>query len=288
MITNVTTGSELKYNTSNAETKDGKRPGCIVFNEIHAYEDYEQINVFESALGKVKHPREFVITTNGYVRDAPLDELLTMSKEILETGENPLGYFPFLCRLENIQEIDDQECWHKANPSMEYMPILANQILNDYLEMQKLPSKKPEVLTKRFNLPARNEEETVASWDNILRCCYSDIEKKTPRDTPKTKNKNAILAIDYADVRDFASAGYLKEVNGEYVWRQHTWICAESPFLDSIKFPINRIGQNGFEDFEVVYAPVIPIEPIVKWCMDKMKEFNVVKNHDGHVQISNV
>ena len=56
LITNNATGSELKYNTSNASTKDGKRPGCLVLNEIHAYEDYEQINVFESALGKVRHP----------------------------------------------------------------------------------------------------------------------------------------------------------------------------------------------------------------------------------------
>lgn len=66
LITNTATKSELKYNTSNASTKDGKRPGCLIFNEIHAYENYDQINVFESAFGKVRHPREFIITTNGY------------------------------------------------------------------------------------------------------------------------------------------------------------------------------------------------------------------------------
>lgn len=35
--------------------KDGKRTGCLVLNEIHAYENYDQINVFESSFGKVKH-----------------------------------------------------------------------------------------------------------------------------------------------------------------------------------------------------------------------------------------
>lgn len=278
LITNNATGSELKYNTSNADTKDGKRPGCLVLNEIHAYENYDQINVFESALGKVRHPREFIITTNGYVREGPLDELLDLMAEILETGDNPLGYFPFICKLDSVQEIDDQEAWHKANPSMEYMPILAHQILMDYLEMQKLPSKKPEVLTKRFNIPARNEEETVASWENILRCCYSDIEKKTPRPTPDTKGRNAILAIDYADVRDFASAGVLTEKDGEYIWRQHTWVCDQSPFLDSIKFPIrNNMGLPEFQDYEVVQGPVIPPEAIVKWCVERMSEYVVCK-----------
>lgn len=278
LITNNATGSELKYNTSNASTKDGKRPGCLVLNEIHAYENYEQINVFESALGKVRHPREFIITTNGYVRDGPLDELLDLMGEILESGDNPLGYFPFICKLDSMEEVDDQEAWHKANPSMEYMPILAHQILQDYLEMQKLPSKRPEVLTKRFNHPARNEEETVATWDNILRCCYQDIKKKTPRPTPDTKGRLAVVSIDYADVRDFASAGVLTEKDGEYIWRQHTWVCADSPYLDSIKFPVrNNMGLPEFQDYEIVEGPVIPPEVIVRWCLDRMDEYVVVK-----------
>lgn len=278
LITNIVTGSEMKYNTSNSGTKDGKRPGCLLLNEIHAYENYEQINVFESALGKVKHPREFIITTNGYVRDGPLDEMLTMVSEILTIGENELGYFPFICELDDKEEADNEEAWHKANPSMEFMPILANQIKKDYLEMKKMPSKKPEFFTKRLNLPERNEEETVTKWENILACCYEDIVAKTPRRTPDTRDKLAILAIDYADVRDFASAGVLTEgEENDYIWRQHTWVCAESPFFESIKFPLYRIGQQEFEDFEIVTDPVISIQDIVNWCLQKMTEYQVVK-----------
>ena len=278
LITNVATGSELKYNTSNAGTKDGKRPGCLVLNEVHAYENYDQINVFESALGKVMHPREFIITTNGYVREGPLDELLALAHEVLTTGENPLGYFPFICSLDNAEEVDDQEAWHKANPSMEFLPVLAKRILNDYMEMQRIPSKRPEFLTKRMNLSARNDEQTVCTWENILRCCYEDTKKKSPRKTPDTKGKPAILAIDYADIRDFASAGVLTEEDGEYIWRQRTWICASSPFFNSIKFPIvKNYGQPEFQDYEVVTEEVIPIEPIVRWCLERMTEYTVVK-----------
>ena len=86
LISNLVTGSEMKYNTSNAKTKDGKRTGCLILNEIHAYENYDQINVFESSFGKVKHSREFIITTDGYVRDGPLDEISALCAEILETG----------------------------------------------------------------------------------------------------------------------------------------------------------------------------------------------------------
>lgn len=278
LITNYETGSELKYNTSKADTKDGKRPGCLVLNEIHAYENYDQINVFESALGKVKHSREIIITTNGYTREGPLDELLDLMAKILKSGDNPLGYFPFICKLDSLDEVDDMEAWNKANPSMEYMPILKNQIMHDYMEMQELPSKRPEFITKRMNWPARNEEETVASWENILRCCYSDIKLKTPRPTPDTKGRLAIIGLDYADVRDFASAGVLTKKDGEYIWRQHTWICDQSPFLESIKFPIrNNYGLPEFQDYTVVHGPVIPPEAIVNWCVERMKEYAVVK-----------
>ena len=48
--------------------------------------------------------------------------------EILETGDNPLGYFPFICKLDSLDEVDDQEAWHKANPSME---VYANSCTSD-------------------------------------------------------------------------------------------------------------------------------------------------------------
>lgn len=278
LITNIVTGSFMRYNTAGAGTKDGKRPGCLVLNEVHAYENYDQINVFESALGKVKHAREFIISTNGYVREGPYDDLISLARKILKTGENLLGYFPFICTLDDEKEIDDKDAWHKANPSLEYMPILANQILHDYLEMLELPSKRAEFITKRMNLSGRNDEETVTSWNNILRCCYEDIKEKTPRKTADTKNRPAILAIDYADVRDFASAGVLTEVDGEYIWRQHTWVCAESPFFKSIKFPLEaNMGLKEFQDYEIVTGPIIPPDQIVQWCLDRMQEYDVKK-----------
>ena len=283
LIRNLVTGSEMRYNASNARTKDGKRTGCLVLNEIHAYENYDQINVFESSFGKVKHSREFIITTDGYERDGPLDEITAMCAEILTTGENPLGYYPYICEIDSMDEVDIPDAWHKANPSLEYMPVLENQIMADYLEMKKIPSKRPEFITKRMNKPARKEEETVTTWQNVLRACYEgatmeELERKIPRKTPEVYRSPAVIGIDYADIRDFASAGVLtKTEDGEFVWRQHTWICADSPFLDSIKFPLKNVGQPEFDDFEVVPGPVIDVNMIVEWCMEQFGGYEVKK-----------
>ena len=104
LIINKTTRSYLKHNTSNASTKDGKKSGCVLFNEMHAYEDYKNIGVFTSGFGKKRHSRIFIITTNGYVRGGPLDDYESTCFDILKTGDNELGYFPFICRIKNEEE----------------------------------------------------------------------------------------------------------------------------------------------------------------------------------------
>ena len=278
IIENLETRSILRYNTSNAATKDGKAPGCIFFNEYHAYENNDAVNVFESSEGKKKHFREIIITTNGYVRDGPLDHLLDDCGRILNGEPNPLGIFPFLCRLDKESEAGDETAMHKANPSMEYLPTLARAIGRGYLRADGDQEKWTEYITKRCNLPQTREEHAVTSWNNILHCSYEDIKKKTVRKTSDTKGKLAIIGIDYADVRDFASAGVLTiDDDGVHIWRQMTWICSEGPFLKSIKFPIGNVGTPGFMDFTVVNAPVIPIDHIVDWCEQRMEEYTVVK-----------
>ena len=54
--------------------------------------------MFNSQLGKIKHARKFIITTNGNVREGPLDDLIQLCNDILKTGENDLGYFPFFVK----------------------------------------------------------------------------------------------------------------------------------------------------------------------------------------------
>ena len=278
VIENLETSSILRYNTSNASTKDGKAPGCIFFNEYHAYENNDAVNVFESSEGKKRHFREIIITTNGYVREGPLDKLLDDCGRILNGEPNPLGIFPFLCRLDKESEAGDETAMHKANPSMEYLPMLQKAIKRGYIKAKGDPEKWAEYITKRCNLPQVKEASAVTSWKNILACSFEDQERKVPRKSQDTKGKLAIIGIDYADVRDFASAGVLTIDNdNNHKWRQQTWICSESPFLKSIKFPIGNAGAAGFQDYGVVYAPVIPVDQIVDWCEDIMKDYVVVK-----------
>ena len=276
-VINIKTKSRYRFNTSNAKTKDGKKSGAILFNEYHGYVTDAQIKVFQSGLGKIKHPRIFIITTQGDIRDGPLDELLNVCQGVLNGESNELRYFPFICKLDNEKEVDDPETWIKANPSIDFMPVLKDNMMMDYLEMQKFPSKKPEFMTKRMNLPQRNEDETITSWENILRASYSNVENKIERTTPMLESKSAIIGIDFASLHDFASVGFLFKINGEYIWRKKTWICASSKFFPEIKFPFDRQSQKGFEDFEVVYTETIDERVFVGWIISEMCKYDIKK-----------
>lgn len=83
-IINLKTKSKIKFRTNNPKGKDGLRSGKVDFDEIHAYQNWANINVFTTGLGKKDNPRRTYITTNGDVRDGPLDNLLEKAIMILK------------------------------------------------------------------------------------------------------------------------------------------------------------------------------------------------------------
>lgn len=291
-VINKITHSILRYNTANAKTKDGKQTGMIIFNELHAYEDYKQLNVYTSGLGKIKHSRTVTITTNGIVRDGPLDEKLALSVEVLNGENNFLGLLPIIFKIKDLKTVDipmkkflktgnkqdiDITVWCQANPSLRYMPVLMNEIIKDYIKMQKQKSYRVEFYAKRMNLPQQDEEDAVTDWNNILKASYIDIDNRIPRPVPDLVGKCAIIGIDYASLNDFASAGFLFKIDGEYIWRQKTWICSKNKFFNDIKFPFENIGQDGFQDFEVVNTETIEAEQIILWLISEMSKYNIKK-----------
>ena len=227
-ITNLETGSELRYNASNAKTADGKRPGCIFFNEIHGYENYDNISVYESAEGKVERFREIFITTNGYVRGGPLDDMLESCREILKTGHNPLGRFPFICCVDNEQEMDDPEAWHKANPSLEYLPILQTALQRGYLKAKENPQLRSEFKTKRMNLPDSWGEMKVTDYENI---------KATNQELPDLDGWDCVAGIDFSKITDWVSVDlHFKQGDRRYDI-SHSWMCTASQDIPRLRCP---------------------------------------------------
>src|SRR5699024_10345805 len=174
-ITSLKNGSKVEYHTSNARTKDGLRPGMVIFDEIHEYENTKGMGVYTSALGKVPYDRTIMITTNGYVRGGVLDKELEKARDILDGKEDCMGYLPLLFELDDEEEVHDKEMWNKANPSLKYLPGLKNRIQREYNNSKRDPNTYIELMTKRMNLPKTDNSTPVAEWKKIKAASEKEI-----------------------------------------------------------------------------------------------------------------
>lgn len=258
------TRSYIKYNTSNARTKDGLRPACIIFDEIHEYENYDNIKVFKSALGKKKNCRTFMISTDGYVREGVLDDYLETSHSILE-GENKTSrMLPLLYHLDKKEEVKDKKLWEKANPSLRYFKDLQIVMEQEYIDMEFNVQLYTEFMTKRMNCPEGNKDVEVTSWENIL---------ATNQEIPDLKGCTCIAGIDYMKTTDFLCAGLLFKYKGKFVWISHSWICESSNDLGRIKAPLREWEKEGYLTF--INGVEIPPDIPAIWLAQQAQKYNI-------------
>ncbi|NFV48098.1 terminase large subunit [Clostridium botulinum] len=267
-ITNKKTKSYIKFNTSNAKTKDGKRSACLIFDEIHEYENYDTIKVFTSGFGKRKHSRVFYITTNGYVRGGVLDEQLKIAHDVLDGKIQDLGLLPLIYKIDTKEEVDNPDNWVKACPSLPYFLNLKKEMDKEFIKMKYQNHVALDFMTKRMNLPAQDAFTAAVPWEKIL---------KTNREIPykQLKGMQCIGAIDYAMVTDFASCGLLFKYNGLRYWIEHTFVCHKALEITSrpIKFPVTEMEQKGL--ITIVNGDSITPEIISNWFLEQQKKYNI-------------
>lgn len=264
-IKDLITKSILSYDTSNAKTKDGGREGCVIFDEVHIYENSDMVNVKRGGLGKVLHDRTFYIGTDGFTREGFMDGMKDRITNILKGKEIEERLFPFWCKLDDPKEVDTFSMWQKANPMFcepmnGYASNLYRKVMTEYKALNTNRSNRSEFMTKRMNLPEVDLEKVIAPWEEIL---------ATNRPIPDLKHQMCIGGLDFANIRDFASVGLLFRKGEDYIWISHSFV--RQGFLDTVKLepPIKQWQEDGL--LTIVDDDVIDIAYIVNWFV-KMKE----------------
>lgn len=278
-ITNKKTKSWLRFRTANPQSKDGGREGMVVFDEIHMYEDAKTVRVMRGGLGKVPHPREIYIGTDGYVREGFIDNMKKQAMEVLSGKRPDSTLFPFICRLDDPEEVDNFDMWEKANPMLEkpltdYAQNLFETMVEEYNDLEIDPSGREEFMTKRMNLPENDIEKSVATWEEIWATGFEtepDDPNPVLREVPELEHRTCVGGLDYARIKDFASVGLLFKVDGNYVWKTHSFVRSE--FLKQVKLnaPIKEWEQDGL--LTIVDGPVIEINHIVNWFVKKREKY---------------
>ncbi len=263
-ITYLKTKSTLRYRTSSANTKDSGRQGKVTFDEVHTYLDYDLIKTAEGGLGKKEFPRKTIISSDGEVREGPLDGYKLLGKDILDGSIPDNGTLFFHCCLDADEEVDDEENWVKAIPSIEYLPILKETVRQAYTEYKRDPIANARFMSTRMGRPKGDEERQIVSYEKLL---------KTARPIPEFYGADAVIGLDYASSRDFAAVCWLANLNGEYISNVKGFVLKKSKDIPRIIAPLKDWETLGHIEF--VDGEEIPAELLLDWLGDQMSKYGL-------------
>lgn len=226
----------MKGRTNNPKGRDGMRSGKVIFNEVHAYENYDNIKVFITGQGKVAQPRVGIFSSNGEVSDGPLDDYLARADRILFDGEPDNGFLPFVCKLESKEQVHAPENWDMANPSLAFLPHLRQEIEDEYRDWCDHPEQNGDFITKRMGIRQGFQEIAVTDYDKIL---------ATNTEIPDLSGWSCTVGIDYAELSDWASVNLHFRRGAERYDINHAWLCLQSKTLSRVKAPWQEWAKQG-------------------------------------------
>jgi len=109
--------------SKNSRLADGLNCSLALVDEVHENADRYSYDVIRQSQSAREQPLIFTISTAGFVREGLFDILHKYGTDILEgrltDKDIPYGSFlPFFYELDDPIEINQSDCWIKANPSI--------------------------------------------------------------------------------------------------------------------------------------------------------------------------
>lgn len=254
----------MKGHTNNPKGRDGLRPGKVIFNEVHQYENYDNIKVFITGLGKRGQPRVGFFTSNGDVSDGPLDDYLARGRRILFEGEKDDGFLPFICCLENKDQVHDPKNWDMANPSLAYNSELRQETEDEYIEWLEHPEQNGDFLTKRMGFRSGLKEISVTDYEKV---------KDTNQEIPDMSGWSCTVGLDYAELSDWASVNFHFRRGADRFDINNTWVCRQSKTLHRVKAPWKDWAERGI----VTVVDDVSINPnlLAEYICSMGKNYNI-------------
>lgn len=261
------TDSHVTARSSDAKMQDGLRSGAVVFNEIHAYQNYAKLNVMITGLGKIDDPRTLYFTTNGEERGAVLDDMLDTAVDVLDGLADDRRFLYLIYKLDSLEEIHNKELWVKANPMLPFRQTLLDEIEDEYETWKRNPTNMPAFPQKRMNLPVSSAEQEVAPWDVILRT-------EQEYDYDNLDGMDCVLGIDASKTTDWTAVNLLFYDSNvdKYICINHAFICGKNRDLPGIKAPYTDWCSQGLGT--IVNEKEVSPEMVVGWVMNLAEEHN--------------
>lgn len=214
------TNSKIFKISDRTRNKEGRNIDYSVVDEVHEMRENVIIKSIEQSQSLKDNPKLIIITTEGFIVDGALDEILRQCRRVIageDDGAAAERLLPWLYTQDSEQEIwADERTWQKSNPSL--YTIKKITYLREQIDAaRKSTTDRAFVLAKDFNI----KQNTAAAWLHLEDYCYhAQYELETFR--------GALMlgGVDMSETTDMTSARALimrKDDKTKYII-QHYWI----------------------------------------------------------------
>lgn len=196
-------GSKIFTLTDRTRNKEGRNIDFAIIDEVHEMKDNVILKSIEQSQSLKENPKLWIITTEGFVNDGVLDDLLKDCRKIISGEDESISaerVLPWLYTQDSEQEVwRDRNSWYKSNPTLGIVKRW------DYLEEQVDEARKSKasrmfVLSKDFNFKQSNSQAWLQE---------SDYKYAAKYDLEEFRNSIILGAVDLAETTDLTAAKIL-------------------------------------------------------------------------------
>ena len=219
-IKNKVNGSKIFKLSDRTKNKEGRNIDFAILDEVHEMKDNVILKSIEQSQSLKDNPKLIIITTEGFVNDGVLDDLLRQARKIIAGEDDSISaerFLPWLYTQDSEQEVwTNERSWIKSNPTLGIVKKW------DYLREQVDLARKSKadrmfVLSKDFNFKQSNSQAWLMS---------EDFQYNAKFDPDFFRGSLCLGAVDLAETTDLVSAKILLMRQNDptkYVF-QHYWI----------------------------------------------------------------
>lgn len=214
------TNSKIFKISDRTRNKEGRNIDFAIIDEVHEMKTNVILKSIEQSQSLKDNPKLIIITTEGFVNDGALDEILKNCREIINGEDDSISAertLPWLYTQDCEQEIwTDEKSWQKANPSLG--TVKKYSYLRTQIDLaRKSKADRIFVLSKDFNF----KQNGVQAWLNT-----EDYRYEAVYDIEDFRGAVCLGAVDLSETTDMTSAKILlmkKNDKTKYIY-QHYWI----------------------------------------------------------------
>ena len=253
---------------ANPDAQDSLNCNIAIADEMHAYKQPKQYNLFKEAMKAYTNKLMIGISTAGDNEQLFLGQRLKTCRQILDGTSKDEQYFVFMCCApEGVKDgsvdFTDPAVHEMANPGYG-VTIRPADILNDSIQAQNEPQQRKDFFAKSLNV-----------YTNALKA-YFDIDefRRSDREYDWTLDQLAKLGIDWyggadlSKLHDLTAAALFGNYKGTDIIITHAFFPVVAAHLKADQDNIPLFGWAEDGQLTLCNSPTVNHSDVVKWFVE--------------------